>query len=146
MNTRKLHCLAFFACLLAVSCIRVEDFGGEQLVGSWQKTLVEYRLAESESEWNEDGNGCYKDDVEDYDSNGYWRLNGGANQCTLGMGILTGSWAWKEKGKRIIFTYQDYPGEYDRVVEFLQENRLVLSHIAGDVEQVEYRTSYVKIK
>jgi len=94
----------------------------------------------------QDSNGCYKDDVELYQNNGYWSLDGGKYQCTPGMGIISGAWSLSGDGKRITFTYQEQEGEYYSSIEHLSEERLVLSRFANDLDNTEFRSSYTKLR
>jgi len=142
-NNYKQITLIISLCIIFTSCMNDEDIYHKNLTGSWQKELIETRI--SGQAWTQDERDCWRDDMEEFSGNGIWRLYDGTMQCSPGSGITSGTWTLASEGKKIIFTYDAFSGEYESTVESLSDKTLILSHGAGDMGGTQYRTTYSKI-
>ncbi len=132
--------LTFSMALLVTSCKKEKD--ESPIVGSWQITKIETRI--TGQNWQNLGQPCRHDDVEEYQSNGKWTYYDGANQCEPGSGILRGTWKLAANDTKVVFTYEGASGEYDKNVESLTESSMVLLHNAGDLNNTQYRYTFTK--
>lgn len=137
---KKLICL--FIILTITSCEKDEDIS--PIVGTWRVTAYETR--QGSGSWQSTGEACRLDDTEEYNANGRWAKYEGANQCVIGTGITRGTWRLTAANTRIVYTYDDYAGEYESTVEQLTSGSLIISWSAGNQAGTQFRVRFTKIE
>jgi len=99
------------------------------LVGSWQ------RISEESFDGNEfsASDSCRQDDVMDYTADGGWQRFQGATLCegSDNFTVASGGWTLKGDGTILVETEVGFVGEYEAVVEELNEERFVRTHATG---------------
>lgn len=136
-----LLCLMAASILLVTGC-RDDEETPDPIVGTWQKSKVE--KSTNGGSWTDTTAPCELDDTEEYSSNGEWTLYSGPNQCSAGTGVVRGTWRVAANRTKVVYTYDDVPGEYESTLDHLSGNELVIIHAVGDVANTQYKTTYVK--
>lgn len=134
--------IALSLVVILSSCSKDDDTSSSKINGTWE--VVSYETRQGNLEWEASSEICRLDDVEEYESNGDWTKYDGTNQCSAGTGITTGTWKLKANNTKIVYTYDDYSGEYESTVEQLTDNIMVISWSAGDLNNTQYRVTYSK--
>ena len=132
--------------LSLLSCSKDEDsftITKKNLVGSWTKSKVEKRV--SDGLWADITESCNLDDVEEYASNGNWIFYLGTLRCESGSPILKGNWSLAANDSKIIYEYDDYEGQYEKSIETITENVLIVTHSANDLDNSQYRYTFRKL-
>lgn len=142
MKLLKLYILLFASALL-FSC--GDDDSSENkspITGTWK--TVSYETREGAGEWEPTDEACRLDDTEEYKADGSWTKYDGTNQCSAGTGIIKGTWALTASDTKIVYTYDGFEGEYESTVEQLSEQALIITSSAGDLDNTQYRATYIK--
>lgn len=133
--------------LLLITCSKDGDSDSitrKNLAGSWQKEKVETRV--KDDPWSDITQDCNLDDIEDYASNGNWTLYLGSLRCESGLSVRKGNWTLKANDTKIIYTYDDLQGEYEKDIEVISENLLIVTHNAGDLDNTQFRYTFKKLE
>ena len=112
------------------------------IVGSWE--VISYETRQGTGSWQNANQACRLDDIEDYASNGDWTKYDGTNQCAAGTGITRGTWELKANNSKVVYTYEGVPGEYESTIELLDEETLIVSFSAGDLDNTQFKVTYAK--
>jgi len=89
---------------------------------------------------------CRLDNTEEFGADGKWALYEGNTRCGQGgTGVLRGQWRLEASDTKIIFTYDDYGGEYESTIEKLTETELVYTESTGATDGSQNRKSYTKL-
>lgn len=115
--------------------------GDSKIVGVWTKTKEEIR--EGNAAWQDVTEDCDLDDTEEYEANGDWALYPGTVTCGSAA-VINGSWTLKANGTKVVYSYDDFEGEFESNIEELTDTKMVLTHSAGDVDNTQYRDTYIK--
>ncbi|MNK06500.1 hypothetical protein D3C87_243990 [compost metagenome] len=118
-----------------------EAVNDSEIVGVWTKMKEEKRVGLAE--WQDVTEDCDLDDTEEYKSNGDWAMYMGTITCGS-RDAMYGTWSFRANETKVMFTYDEYEGEYEKTVEELSENKMILSHNTGDVQDTQYRITYIK--
>ncbi|CAM3992402.1 hypothetical protein FLAN108750_03570 [Flavobacterium antarcticum] len=135
--------------LSLLSCSNEEDAVSvsttkKNLIGSWTKAKVEKRT--NEGQWTDITENCNLDDVEEYASNSNWTFYLGTLRCESGAPVLKGSWNLAANDTKIIYEYDDYEGQYEKSIETITENVLIVTHSANDLANSQYRYTFNKLE
>jgi hypothetical protein len=140
---KKLLYLLFI--LSVFSCEKSKDPSSESpIVGTWKIVAYESRQNSSPT-WSDAGEPCKLDDTEEYSANGNWVRYDGNYQCGGSTGVVRGRWALRASNTKVVYTYDDFAGEYESTVDELSASTLVLSWAAGDINGTQYRATYRKL-
>jgi hypothetical protein len=134
--------------ILTISCTKDEESistAKKNLTGSWLKTNVEKRVGEGS--WADITKDCELDDIEEYASNGNWTFFLGTNRCFSSVtSIYTGTWQLRTNDTKIIFTYVDAVGNYEKSIETLTDKLLIITHNSNDLNNSQFRYTFSKVK
>lgn len=147
MKTKQI--LFAFISIVLFSCEKEDEVKQseteQKLIGSWNRTKIESR--KPNEEWQDITKNCDKDDVEEFQSSGKYVLYPGTALCNDQDGLLsTGTWRTASNDTKIIFTYDEYEGEYESSIESISSTTLVLKHATGLEDQSEIRKTYTKTR
>ncbi|MFD2600917.1 lipocalin family protein [Flavobacterium suzhouense] len=112
-----------------------------KIVGVWQKTKEETR--QGSEAWEDVTEDCDLDDTEEYVSDGDWALYPGTVTCGS-ANVINGSWELRANGTKVVYTYDGFQDEFESNIEELTAAKMVLTHSAGDIDDTQYRDTYVK--
>lgn len=132
--------------ILFVSCSDDSDeddnsSDNSKIVGVWQKTKEETR--QGSEAWEDVTEDCDLDDTEEYVSDGDWALYPGTVTCGS-ANVINGSWELRANGTKVVYTYDGFQDEFESNIEELTAAKMVLTHSAGDIDDTQYRDTYVK--
>jgi hypothetical protein len=132
--------------VLFVSCSDDSDednnpSGNSKIIGVWQKTKEETR--EGSAAWEDVTEDCDLDDTEEYEAGGDWALYPGTVTCGSAA-VINGSWSLKANNTKVVYSYDAFEGEFESNIEELTDTKMVLTHSAGDVDDTQYRDTYIK--
>lgn len=135
--------------LIAVTIVSCSDdsdekksSGDPEIVGVWKKTKEESR--QGSEAWEDVTEDCDLDDTEEYVSDGDWALYPGTVTCNGNANVINGSWELRANGTKVVYTYDGFQDEFESNIEELTATKMVLTHSAGDVDDTQYRDTYVK--
>lgn len=137
-----------YATILTIICISLilitscKKEGIDLIEGTWHRTKLESRIGSGA--WQDETLQCQLDNIEIYEKGGVWKAYDGTNQCSPGNGITTGTWKLTASDTKVIYTYDDYAGEYESTVEELTENSLILTHSSGGISSTQFKTSFTR--
>ncbi|RDI06970.1 lipocalin family protein [Flavobacterium sp. AG291] len=144
----KFTCMMCFllTTILFVSCSDDSDeddnsSDNSKIVGVWQKTKEETR--QGSEAWEDVTEDCDLDDTEEYVSDGDWALYPGTVTCGS-ANVINGSWELRANGTKVVYTYDGFQDEFESNIEELTAAKMVLTHSAGDIDDTQYRDTYVK--
>lgn len=140
---KKTTILLFILSISLISCSKDDDSAvSSPIVGSWE--VISYETRQGSGNWQNANQPCRLDDTEEYASNGEWTKYDGTNQCAAGTGITLGTWELRANNTKIVYTYDGVPGEYESTIELLDEENLIISFSSGDLNNTQFRVTYVK--
>ena len=143
--TKFLSLFLLLGVLSSASCEKEleEPDGPEKLIpGRWLRSKIEYST--DGTTWSLSSNSCQLDDIEEYTSDGKWLFSGGSDICSSSTGTPTGTYRLAEEGTKIIFIYSHTPGEYEKNIELLDQNTMILNHNIRDINNTQARTTYLR--
>lgn len=112
-----------------------------KIVGVWTKTKEESK--EGTAAWKETTEDCDLDDTEEFKADGDWALYPGTVTCGSAS-VINGSWSLRANDTKVVFTYDGFDDEFESTILELTETKMVLTHSSGDVNDTQYRDTYVK--
>lgn len=112
-----------------------------KIVGLWAKTKEETRVGSSA--WHETTEDCDLDDIEEFEADGDWTLYPGTITCGTAA-VISGDWSLRANDTKVVFTYDDFEGEFESTIVELTDSKMVLTHSAGDLDDTQYRDTYIK--
>ncbi|MHA3788623.1 lipocalin family protein [Flavobacterium hauense] len=118
-----------------------DDTGNSEIVGVWKKTKEEAR--QGNEAWEDVTEDCDLDDTEEYEAGGDWTLYPGTVTCGS-ANVIKGSWELKANNTKVVYSYDEFEGEFESNIEELTNTKMVLTHSSGDIDDTQYRDTYVK--
>lgn len=118
-----------------------EPVNNSKIVGVWTKTKEESK--EGTAAWKETTEDCDLDDTEEFKADGDWALYPGTVTCGSAS-VINGSWSLRANDTKVVFTYDGFDDEFESTIVELTETKMVLTHSSGDVNDTQYRDTYVK--
>lgn len=139
-------CFLFIAVTI-VSCSDDSDekdsSGNSKIVGVWKKTKEETR--QGNEAWEDVTEDCDLDNTEEYEADGDWALYPGTVTCGGNANVINGSWELKANNTKVVYTYDGFQDEFESNIEELTDTKMMLTHSAGDLDDTQYRDTYIKI-
>ena len=126
---------------LLPSCKKEEQL----IVGTWRIDKIEARYGGT-GEWENEPGNCSVGAVEEYEKSGkYTYYPAPGNPCPGSSGMPSfGTYRFTASGTKLMFTYDDSWGEYDKSVESITKNTMILSHNTGLATGKEFRYTFSK--
>lgn len=114
------------------------------IVGTWRVNKIEKKTGNGV--WEDDASDCNIGSVEEYDKSGTWTYYPApGSPCSGSTGMPSyGSYRFTASNTKLMFTYDDTYGEYDKSVESITKTTMVLSHNAGTTDNLQFRYTFSK--